>query len=35
MKQMDSLTVKYHQQAVGVLSLGIDGKYCTFEYAKQ
>lgn len=35
MKRIDSLIVKYHQQTVGVLSLGIDGKCCTFEYDKQ
>lgn len=35
MKRIDSLVVKYHQQVVGTLSLGIDGKCCTFEYDKQ
>ena len=35
MKRIDSLIVKYHQQTVGVLSLGINGKCCTFEYDKQ
>jgi len=35
MKRIDSLVVKYHQQIVGTLSLGIDGRCCTFEYDKQ
>ncbi len=35
MRRIDSLVVKYHQQTVGVLSLGIDGKCCTFEYDKR
>lgn len=35
MKKINSLTVKYHQQTVGTLSLGVDGKVCTFEYSSQ
>lgn len=35
MKRIDSLIVKYHQEMVGILSLSVDGKVCTFEYDKQ
>ena len=35
MKRIDSLVVKYHQQRVGTLALGVDGKSCSFEYDKQ
>lgn len=35
MKDIQSLTVKYHRQTVGTLSLGVDGKVCTFEYSSQ
>ncbi len=35
MKRIDSLVVKYHQQRVGTLALGVDGKACSFEYDKQ
>lgn len=34
MKRIESLVVKYHQEVVGILSLNIDGKCCTFEYDK-
>jgi serine/threonine-protein kinase HipA len=35
MKHIESLTVKYHQEKVGTLSLSADGKVCTFEYDNQ
>ena len=31
---IDRLTVKYHQEAVGILSLTPDNKLCAFEYDK-
>ena len=33
MKKTDLLTVKYHNRAVGTLSLTPDNKLCAFEYA--
>ena len=34
MKEIDKLTVKYHDQNVGSLSLTPDDKFCAFEYDK-
>ena len=34
MKRIESLTVKYHHETVGVLALSVDGRVCTFEYDK-
>ena len=30
----DRLTVKYHEEVVGILSLTPDNKLCAFEYDK-
>lgn len=35
MRNIDFLTVKYHGNVVGTLSLTPDNKLCTFEYAKE
>lgn len=35
MKTIDHLTVKYHDQVVGILSLTPDDKLCAFEYDKR
>ena len=34
MKMVEQLTVKYHDQTVGILSLTPDGRLCAFEYDK-
>ena len=31
---IDRLTVKYHEEVVGILSLTPDNKLCAFEYDK-
>ena len=35
MKEIDKLTVKYHDRRVGILSLTPDDKLCAFEYDKE